>query len=1527
MAHHQESSGKTLRTRSSTPAELADLAFDGADERSSAQALQRKYGFDIVVPAVTDPATYEDCPVDVVDEVLEHHQGVDGRSKYRIRFRSGHKLTVRSTGLLDLPNGLHALRSYRWGQQATHADKRRWLSPDSEDSSTMSASHERQARAKRARPAGMVSTMNLQLTSEEDVTSPEKPATRTRLRLRVKKKARTTKGGFGSDSDETPRGDSSSHSDSADSLNSPYTSQQIMFKYAKPRKKQSARSRQTGKASDTLPRAAEGTRRSDRTGRAAKNMMERGEDDIWASDDENTASATARAIGAKEVFARLPRDSAFRLAHSQWCDSCGIFGDNHDRGPLIFCQACTISHHKACLGPRTTRDHIVTMIAEKDSVLQCRRCIGFAQKKEATAPNQSACQVCEEESPARKAFREKRTAKQEEKERAENDGKDPIIPVDENLINNHTNVLFRCEGCRRAFHFHHLPPRTDIDEMDTIEGEDVGERRFREYCQDWRCLECISTPAKLQTLVAWRPTDLNRYVPGSTVEMVPEDDKEYLVKWEKLSYFRCSWMPGAWVWGVASPATRKAFAKQNNGYNLPHMSAEDAVPEEYLRIDIVLDVRFDSVVSIDSEEIDKARIREVDQALIKYKGLGYEEVVWENVPGPDDGDRWKDFVLAYEDWVLGRYIHLPKLHYLRERLEKARSLNFESKLLKRKQPEALVGGKLMDYQLEGLNWAYYKWYKQQNGILADEMGLGKTIQIIGLLATLVQDHKCWPFLIVVPNSTCPNWRREIKQWAPSLRVVAYYGSAEARRLAMQHELYPNGSKDLRCHIVVTSYEAPVDEHSRRFFRAVPWQGLIVDEGQRLKNDKNQLYEALGALKVPFKLLLTGTPLQNNARELFNLLQFLDRAIDASRLELDYAELTKENVPRLHEMIRPFFLRRTKAQVLTFLPPMAQVIVPVTMSIVQKKLYRSILAKNPELIKSIFGNEKRKLKQADRSNLNNLLMQLRKCLCHPFVYSRLIEERHANATVSHRNLVDASSKLQLLDIMLPKLHERGHRVLIFSQFLEMLDIVEDFLDGLGLAFQRLDGTISSLQKQKRIDMFNHPDSTLFAFLLSTRAGGVGINLATADTVVILDPDFNPHQDIQALSRAHRIGQKKKVLVFQLMTRDSAEEKIVQAGRKKMALDHVLVEQMGQEDDAGMDLESILKHGAAALFDDNDESDIRYDGASVDRLLDRSQVESTQTGNDHSAESQFSYARIWANDQLQDGFENSTTEESTPDPTVWDKILQEREQVAAQERASRQETFGRGKRRRQAIAYDPQPLQELEENLQSPTREAATHSGSSDTDFQDKAVEDEAEESADDGATEVDPDELRGLEPGTGRVGGLSSHPRPPPKTAMENNDFTRAVIPTIPPAAASGEAAAYAAFFGANNARPPSTCVACGQFHPVGSCPLKVAGVEYCPLCGVAHFAGPQCLSMQTEEGLNELLADLKKSPEDRELVDNATAYLRGRKAFIVRKNRQAAEKRQQGKAGTAPNGLVQAPVRSNGTAGGEGQAPIVASMI
>ncbi|OBT63873.1 hypothetical protein VE03_06638 [Pseudogymnoascus sp. 23342-1-I1] len=1108
---------------------------------------------------------------------------------------------------------------------------------------------------------------------------------------------------------------------------------------------------------DYSSEAPEPTRKSGRSTKVSKNMRDQLEDEeLYADEVSDDGETGPKTISVREIFQPLAANNHFRVIHNRRCDVCSGVNTTSNKGPspLIQCQGCTTSIHKVCLGYRGPREHLVTKVGDGDFVLQCRRCIGLARKKDKNAPDLGACQECKEPGLACAPFSSKKTSKQEEKLREDNGGTDPITTVSPDLLNNHATLLFRCVSCKRGFHFEHLPPLND-SAISPDDVADLQEARFAEYEPRWNCKECLEVPGKPQALVAWRPADLETYAPGNTLESLAEDEKEYLIKWQGMSYFSCTWVAGSWVWGVTAAVMRNAFSRrcieQNNG--LPIMTESDAIPEEFLRIEIVLDVKYSSRVSTHTEEIDKARIREVDEVLVKFTGLGYDEIAWESPPRPVETERYADYQAAYLEFVAGKYFKQQNSK-VKERLIQYRQSNFERNVLQETQPAALTGGKLMEYQMEGMNWLLYNFHREKNVILADEMGLGKTIQVIAALTALIKEKpKCWPFLVVVPNSTCPNWRREIKQWAPSLRVVTYYGSREARETAMKYELFPEGCSELAAHIVVTSYEAPVDENSRAFFRKTKWAGLIVDEGQRLKNDKNLLYGALTAMKVPFRVLLTGTPLQNNKKELFTLLQFLDSTIDATTLDEKYEELTNENLPELHELIRPYFLRRTKAMVLKFLPPMAQVIIPVTMSTVQKKLYKSILSKSPELLRSIFGKDQAQLKPSERGSLSNILMQLRKCLCHPFVYSEAIEERSNNRAALHRNLVDASSKLQLLETMLQKLQERGHRVLIFSQFLKQLDIIEDFLDGLGLQFQRLDGTIGTLEKQKRIDAFNAPNSPLFAFLLSTRAGGVGINLATADTVIIMDPDFNPHQDLQALSRAHRIGQKNKVLVFQLMTKDSAEEKIVQIGRKKMALDHALIEAMDEDDDAGVDLQTILQHGATALFEDDDQNDIRYDSASVDKLLDRTQMETTNTGDDKSAESQFSYARIWANDSgaLQDDVGDPDSEEPMPNTDFWEKILREREAEAAREELAKQKQFGRGKRARQVIAgYSDVFNEELTPRKSKRPRVL----GESDGEFTRHSTE--AEEESDD-AGYVDPNELAAAKVRSGGRGMIQTSP--------------------------------------------------------------------------------------------------------------------------------------------------------------------------
>ncbi|QPC68724.1 hypothetical protein HYE67_010955 [Fusarium culmorum] len=1228
------------------------------------------YRVQVVVPEISleERAQYSFAHSHIVESVLG--EAVHDTVEYRVEFTDGREELISFTQLVALDNGRAALARFNQGlgpldfEIMAGTRKRKYAPEDDWDSEHESVISDQMdiedeedeepfgtKRMRRSRLRSRENTKQLSRspsrTDEDELDDlepePERPTRSLRVRQARQSTSASFKNGFGSQDQDELLGDVPPASEEEDDDFMPIVVSDINPKKGRPNKalqrlrrlqtksmRQKALSQRSSRhKSNDSDIEFEAPRRSTRATRNTLNMQD---DDLM--DDESLYTVDDRTPGAPKIV--------------------------------------------SCIGPRSAREHMVTKVGEDSFVLQCKFCIKVPSKKDNNAPKHDMCQACKAPGSSCAPFSEKKTSRQEEKLREENDGVDLVTPVSPKLINNAGHVLFRCVECRRGWHVEHLPGARS----GTI-GTDLKSERLKDHSVDWRCKECATSRHKIHRLVAWRPArkDLAKQVPRPTYDQVREDDKEYLVKWDSRSYAHCVWKSGAWVYGKAAAKMRIAFSKRDAAEDLLKLNEQDAIPDEFLMPDIIFNVKTDPSVRKGTREQEMNNLAHVTKIFVKFQGLGYDDVVWDSPPTDEDGEIYASFAEAYYEYVEGKYFSSESQNKIKERVKAFKAAPFEEI---NTQPAGLTRGKLMGYQIEGVNWLLGNYHSGRSVVLADEMGLGKTVQVVGLVTSLVQDSpKCWPFLIVVPNATCPNWRREFKQWVPELRVVAYHGGREPQALAYKYELFPNGSTDMKAHVVIMSYDSAQDPATKNLFKSINWAGLVVDEGQRLKNDQNLLYGALRSMRIPFRLLLTGTPLQNNKRELFNLLQFIDDKQNAAELDEEYEVLDKETLPKLHNKIRPYFLRRTKAGVLKFLPPMTQIILPVTMTVIQEKLSKSIMAKNPELIKAMFSNSK--MNKKERGSLNNILMQLRKCLCHPFMYSEAIEERHHDPTVLQRNLVEASAKLLLLQAMLPKLQERGHRVLIFSQFLQQLDIIEDFLSGLGYDYRRLDGSIGSLEKQRRIDAFNASESPVFAFLLSTRAGGVGINLATADTVIILDPDFNPHQDIQALSRAHRIGQKKKVLCFQLMTIDSVEERIMQIGKKKMALDHALIESMDDDELAGDDLESILKHGAQALFnDDYERKSIYYDSAAVDVLLDRTVEKETKADDGIS----FSYAKVWSNDKS--GFEAGLATEEMAEPeainsSVWDRILAQREAEAQRQAEANQEVLGRGNRRRQAINY--------------------------------------------------------------------------------------------------------------------------------------------------------------------------------------------------------------------------------------------------
>ena len=504
-----------------------------------------------------------------------------------------------------------------------------------------------------------------------------------------------------------------------------------------------------------------------------------------------------------------------------------------------------------------------------------------------------------------------------------------------------------------------------------------------------------------------------------------------------------------------------------------------------------------------------------------------------------------------------------------------------------------------------------------------------------------------------------------------MKSIFYRAVIREHELSFEENAVRKGDKASRIkastvkfHVLLTSYELiSIDSAC---LGSVGWEVLVVDEAHRLKNSSSKFFRFLSGYSINYKMLLTGTPLQNNLEELFYLLNFLtpSKFNDLEGFQANFTDIAKEEqVRKLHELLGPHMLRRMKADVLKNMPSKSEFIVRTNLAPMQKKYYKNILTHNFEALRA---------KSGASTSLLNIMVELKKVANHPYLLAAAAEEAPIapNGLFEVKAMTKACGKLVLLSKMLKKLKAEGHRVLIFSQMTKLLDLLEDFLDGEGYKYERIDGGITGTLRQDAIDRFNAPGAEQFVFLLSTRAGGLGINLYTADTVVIYDSDWNPHNDIQALSRAHRIGQKNKVMIYRFVTRNTVEERVTQVAKKKMMLTHLVVQPgmsgQGKANLSKKEIDDILKFGTEELFteegntneDGESANDIVYDDAAVNALLDRSQEgieEKESWANEYL--SSFKVATYQTKDAgaPEEEVEILKEEAETTDPAYWEKLL--------------------------------------------------------------------------------------------------------------------------------------------------------------------------------------------------------------------------------------------------------------------------------
>ncbi|XP_031412485.1 LOW QUALITY PROTEIN: chromodomain-helicase-DNA-binding protein 5, partial [Meleagris gallopavo] len=1060
---------------------------------------------------------------------------------------------------------------------------------------------------------------------------------------------------------------------------------------------------------------------------------------------------------------RIEEGDGYETDHQDYCEVC------QQGGEIILCDTCPRAYHLVCLDPEL----------------------------EKAPEGKWSCPHCEKEGIQWEP-------KEEEDEEEEGGEEEEDDHMEFCRVCKDGGELLCCDTCPSSYHLHCLnPPLPEIPN-----GE-------------WLCPRCTCPPlkGKVQRILHWAwkepPAPLPSALPAPDAELalplpkvlegIPE--REFFVKWAGLSYWHCSWVkelqlelyhtvmyrnyqrkndmdePPAFDYGSGDEDSQREKRKNKD----PHYAKMEerfyryGIKPEWMMIHRILNHSFDKKGDI--------------HYLIKWKDLPYDQCTWEI--DEIDIPYYENLKLLYwnhRELMLGEDTRpLKKLNkkgkkLKEEKLEKPPETPLVDPTVKfDKQPWYIdaTGGTLHPYQLEGLNWLRFSWAQGTDTILADEMGLGKTVQTIVFLYSLYKEgHSKGPYLVSAPLSTIINWEREFEMWAPDFYVVTYTGDKESRSVIRENEFsfednaIRSGKKvfrmkkeaQIKFHVLLTSYELITIDQA--VLGSIEWACLVVDEAHRLKNNQSKFFRVLNSYKIDYKLLLTGTPLQNNLEELFHLLNFLtpERFNNLEGFLEEFADISKEDqIKKLHDLLGPHMLRRLKADVFKNMPAKTELIVRVELSQMQKKYYKFILTRNFEALNSKGGG--------NQVSLLNIMMDLKKCCNHPYLFPVAAVEAPVlpNGSYDGNSLVKSSGKLMLLQKMLKKLRDGGHRVLIFSQMTKMLDLLEDFLEYEGYKYERIDGGITGGLRQEAIDRFNAPGAQQFCFLLSTRAGGLGINLATADTVIIYDSDWNPHNDIQAFSRAHRIGQNKKVMIYRFVTRASVEERITQVAKRKMMLTHLVV-RPGLGSKSGsmtkQELDDILKFGTEELFKDDvegmvsqgqrltmpdavtpfsdtpstkggavtpgmkkkhggtppgdnkdvdDSSVIHYDDAAISKLLDRNQdaTDDTELQNMNEYLSSFKVAQYVVREE--DGVEEVEREiikqEENVDPDYWEKLLRHHYEQQQEDLAR---NLGKGKRIRKQVNYNDasQEDQEWQDELSDNQSEYSIGSEDEDEDFEER-----------------------------------------------------------------------------------------------------------------------------------------------------------------------------------------------------------------